>query len=61
MNWRRFMVSLFAALEIPFAVAAGINLLSNTLIALVFMAAAMVMTFFYAMYKPYWDNGSNGK
>jgi hypothetical protein len=61
MQWKRVAVSLFAALELPFAVAAGVNLTKDFTLSLIFIIVAVVMTYMYAWYKPYWENGNNNR
>lgn len=53
---RRFAVSLFNALEIPFAVVAGLRFdHGDFLLGGLALFAAIALCFAYSYLKPYWD------
>jgi hypothetical protein len=55
-QFRRFIVAIAATLELPFAIAGGLNLLTNFSLAVVLIAVASALNFVYVYEKPYWNS-----
>ncbi|TLX66808.1 MAG: hypothetical protein E6L02_04300 [Thaumarchaeota archaeon] len=58
LHWKRIFVSLCAALSVPCAIIAGVNIASHFDFAVIFLGIAMILNFIYVYHKPYWSNGN---